>query len=246
MATSTMMLWPLCTRQVVSCGVGGGEQAAGRAEGTHLGQERGDEDEEDVVDEEYEQQQSAGLWEAQPHPQDLCLGAQHPDPRAPRSSDLHQGLSLPCPLAALTLKVGRRMVFSMYRQKAMPRVSCKIHAHLGGECSLNDLELTLPHPTPSHHQGPTTKLQAPPSLLTQTLRPQKQEHRRARPTARTTEQLQTDVERGSMGAQGSRTVPVIPQLSQNTQLWDSGVGPAQSQGQGLAAQREGQKQASCL
>lgn len=73
MATSTMMLLPLCTRQVVSWG-GEGSKAAGRAEGTYLGQERGDEDEEDVVDEEDKQQQSAGLWEVQPHAQDLRLG----------------------------------------------------------------------------------------------------------------------------------------------------------------------------
>lgn len=32
---------------------------------------------------------------------------------------------------SLTLKVGRRMVFSMYRQKAMPRTSCRTQAHLG-------------------------------------------------------------------------------------------------------------------
>lgn len=60
MATSTMMLLPLCTRHVVSQG-GEGEEEAGRAEGTYLGQEGGDEDEEDVIDEEHQQKQCAGL-----------------------------------------------------------------------------------------------------------------------------------------------------------------------------------------
>ena len=64
-ATSTMMLLPLCTRKAVSQGAGGG-QAAGRAEGTYLGQEGGDEDKEDVVDEEHQQQQRAGLREPAP------------------------------------------------------------------------------------------------------------------------------------------------------------------------------------
>lgn len=55
----------------------------------------------------------------------LLLGSEPStlDPRLrTQSSDLHPGLPAMLP-GSLTLKVGRRMVFSMYRQKAMPRMS---------------------------------------------------------------------------------------------------------------------------
>lgn len=58
---------------------------------------------------------------------------------APRSSDL-PGIVPVLPAGSLTLKVGRRMVFNMYRQKAMPRASCRTHAHLE-ENACSDSEL---------------------------------------------------------------------------------------------------------
>lgn len=101
MATSTMMLLPLCTRKT-GCQPGRGRgQAAGRAEGTYLGQEGGDEDEEDVVDEEHQQQQRAGLWEPGPEwPQlDLCSGP-HPWARMHPGPQTSQGACLRGPRAA--------------------------------------------------------------------------------------------------------------------------------------------------
>lgn len=65
------------------------------------------------------------------------------------------------------------MVFSMYRQKAMPRVSCRTHAHLEEDACSVAQSSTLPHPTPGRQQGPATKLHAPATLPTRGLRPQK-------------------------------------------------------------------------
>jgi hypothetical protein len=151
------------------------------------------------------------------------------------------GLWLPCPLAVLTLKVGRRMVFSMYRQKAMPRVSCRTHAHLGGERSLNDSEL---YPCLILHQAATRDL-----TPSHTLHPPCP-HRASDPRSRSTTEAgqQHGPQHGfkqmwsgaPCGAQAGVMVPVTSQHAQNTQLWNLGVGPAQ----GLAAQCEGQRQAS--
>lgn len=144
-----MMLFPLCTRQACQPGWGMG-WAAERAEGTYLCQKGGDEDEKDIVDEEYQQQQRAGLQKPGAAPMTcgartngptgrgllLCSEPSTLDPFiCTQSSDLHPGL--PAMLrGSLTLKVGRRMVFSMYRQKAMPRTSCRTQAHLGEKWSI--------------------------------------------------------------------------------------------------------------
>lgn len=160
---------------------------------------------------------------------------------APRPSAPHQELTCPA-MAALTLKVGRRMVLSMYRQKAMPKVSCRTHAHLGGgESTISDLEL---YPRLVLHQATTTDL--PPSYKVRPPCPHKASDPRNRSTTEEADCRTASSRCGAApcGVYSSVMVPVIPQLPQNTPLWNSGVGTAQGLGQGLAAQHEEQEQAS--
>lgn len=69
-------------------GTGGGCQGA--RQGAHLGQEGSDEHEEDIVDEQHQQQQRAGLWT------DVLRGRQAWDPDMPLCPRLpHKAQAIP-------------------------------------------------------------------------------------------------------------------------------------------------------